>query len=117
MAMSNTRISFQDIEALAHKGESDTVEFKKTTGELNSAGKTLCGLLNHNGGHVLIGVTDSKRIVGQEECLNKAEENSKNKIEYAFADKGYKGKEHHPEDIKVFISGKKKIYLIHLKNY
>lgn len=43
------------------------------------------------------------------ECLNKAEENSKNKIEYAFADKGYKGKEHHPEDIKIFISGKKNL--------
>lgn len=43
------------------------------------------------------------------ECLNKAEENSKNKIEYAFADKGYRGKEHYPEDIKVFISGKKKL--------
>ena len=43
------------------------------------------------------------------ECLNKAEENSKNKIEYAFADKGYRGKEHHPEDIKVFISGKKNL--------
>jgi IS5 family transposase len=43
------------------------------------------------------------------ECLNKAEENSKNKIEYAFADKGYKGNEHHPEDIKIFISGKKNL--------
>lgn len=43
------------------------------------------------------------------ECLSKAEENSKNKIEYAFADKGYKGKEHHPEDIKIFISGKKNL--------
>jgi len=43
------------------------------------------------------------------ECLYKAEENSKNKIEYAFADKGYRGKAHHPEDIKVFISGKKRL--------
>ena len=43
------------------------------------------------------------------ECLSKAEENSKNKIEYAFADKGYRGKEHHPENIKVFISGKKNL--------
>ena len=44
-------------------------------------------------------------------CLNKAEINAKNKIEYAFADKGYKGEEHHPKDIKIFISGKKNLSL------
>lgn len=43
------------------------------------------------------------------ECLNKAEENSNVKIENAFADKGYRGKEHHPENIKVFISGRKNL--------
>jgi IS5 family transposase len=43
------------------------------------------------------------------ECLNRASENSKNKIEYAFADKGYRGKAHHPEDVKIFISGKKNL--------
>jgi len=43
------------------------------------------------------------------ECLTKAEENAKSKIEYAFADKGYRGKDHHPEDVKVFISGKKRL--------
>lgn len=43
------------------------------------------------------------------ECLNKAEENSHSKIESAFADKSYRGKEHHPADIKIFISGKKNL--------
>ena len=43
------------------------------------------------------------------ECLKKAESNSQNKIDFAFADKGYKGKKHHPDDVKVFISGKKNL--------
>jgi len=45
------------------------------------------------------------------ECLNKAEENSQTKIECAFADKSYRGKEHHPDDVKIFISGKKNLPL------
>lgn len=45
------------------------------------------------------------------ECLNKAEENAQTKIECAFADKSYRGKEHHPDDVKIFISGKKNLPL------
>ena len=45
------------------------------------------------------------------ECLNKAEENSQTKIENAFADKSYRGKEHHPDNVKIFISGKKNLPL------
>ena len=43
------------------------------------------------------------------ECLHKAEEHSKGKIEQVFADKGYRGKEHHPDNVKVYISGKKNL--------
>lgn len=43
------------------------------------------------------------------ECLSKAEEHSKIKIESAFADKSYRGKEHHPDDMNVYISGKKNL--------
>jgi IS5 family transposase len=43
------------------------------------------------------------------ECLNKAEHNSGVKIEAAFADKSYRGAIHHPEDVKVFISGQKNL--------
>ncbi len=46
-------------------GESDTLEFKKTTAEKEAAMKTLCGLLNGNGGRVLIGVTEAGKIQGQ----------------------------------------------------
>jgi len=47
-------------------GESDTLEFKKSTAELRRAGETLCGFLNGNGGRVLIGVTPNSKPVGQD---------------------------------------------------
>jgi ATP-dependent DNA helicase RecG len=64
--MTKKKFNFQDIEALVYQGESDALEFKKSTAELHSVGKTLCGLLNRNGGNVLIGVTDNKHIIGQD---------------------------------------------------
>ncbi len=38
-----------EIRTLADAGESETVEFKKTTGERNEAAKTICAMLNHRG--------------------------------------------------------------------
>jgi IS5 family transposase len=43
------------------------------------------------------------------ECLHKAAVHSDAKIEQAFADKAYRGKEHHPDDIKIYISGRKNL--------
>lgn len=53
------------IQALITKGESETLEFKKSTGQLSPAGQTLCAFLNADGGTVLIGVSDDGTIVGQ----------------------------------------------------
>jgi len=64
--MTKKKLNFQDIETLVYRGESDTLEYKKSTSELHSVGKTLCGLLNRHGGNVLMGVTDNKHIVGQD---------------------------------------------------
>ncbi len=55
-----------EIESLVAGGESDTLEFKKTTGELEGATRTLCGFLNGRGGRVIIGVTPGGRIQGQD---------------------------------------------------
>ncbi len=58
-----------DLEAvrrLVAEGESERLEFKKTTGELRSAMTSLCALLNGSGGKVLFGVTDSGTILGQD---------------------------------------------------
>jgi len=46
-------------------GESETLEFKRSTAELKSATQTLSAFLNHRGGVLLFGVHDDGRIVGQ----------------------------------------------------
>ena len=53
-----------ELQQLVAAGESERLEFKKTTGELHAGMETLCALLNGSGGNVLFGVTNSGRIVG-----------------------------------------------------
>ena len=47
-------------------GESETLEFKSTTGTRREAAKTVCATLNHQGGQVLFGVTPEGRVIGQQ---------------------------------------------------
>lgn len=54
------------ISELAAIGESETLEFKRTTGQRTDAAKTVCAMLNHRGGHVLFGVTPEGVVVGQQ---------------------------------------------------
>ena len=56
----------EEIAKLAAAGESETLEFKSTTGTLGKAIATVCAMLNHRGGHVLFGVTPSGEVVGQQ---------------------------------------------------
>lgn len=55
-----------DINRLMADAETDSVEFKETTGQLERGMETLCAFLNGNGGTVLFGITDKKIIIGQE---------------------------------------------------
>ncbi|MYC32010.1 MAG: AAA family ATPase [Chloroflexi bacterium] len=55
-----------ELANLVAQGESETLEFKKTTGERVEAAKTACAMLNHRGGVVLIGVADDGTVTGQE---------------------------------------------------
>src|SRR6516162_132422 len=54
-----------DIRALASSGESDTLEFKRSTGQLSRAGETLCAFLNGRGGQVIFGIAPDFQIAGQ----------------------------------------------------
>jgi ATP-dependent DNA helicase RecG len=58
-------MTFAEIEDLVRQGESETLEFKKSTGQLSRAAETLCAFLNSCGGRVLIGVMPAGKIVGQ----------------------------------------------------
>lgn len=59
------KMDIRELKKFVSAGESETVEFKKSTGQLRRACETLCGMLNDKGGRVFIGVTSEGRIVGQ----------------------------------------------------
>ncbi len=54
------------IAVLAAQGESETLEFKETTGQLRQAAQAVCAMLNHRGGQVLFGVRPDGSVAGQE---------------------------------------------------
>ncbi len=54
-----------NLSELVKRGESEEVEFKKSTAQLDRALKSVCGFLNHKGGKVYFGITKGI-IVGQE---------------------------------------------------
>ncbi|HEY0150869.1 MAG TPA: ATP-binding protein [Longimicrobium sp.] len=55
-----------ELAAIVRSGESDKVEFKKTTGQRSDGAKTVCAMLNGQGGFVLFGVTDAGEVSGQQ---------------------------------------------------
>ncbi|HEX8245055.1 MAG TPA: ATP-binding protein [Longimicrobium sp.] len=55
-----------ELSALVSGGESNQVEFKRSTGQRTEAAKTVCGMLNTRGGFVLFGVDDGGNVRGQE---------------------------------------------------
>lgn len=59
------KMTESDVRALALAGESETVEFKRTTGQLSCAAEALCAFLNAHGGQVLFGVGPDSQIAGQ----------------------------------------------------
>lgn len=59
-------MDYSQLQSLVAQGESETLEFKKTTGERREAMHALCGMLNHRGGRVLFGVAPQGTIVGQQ---------------------------------------------------
>ncbi|MFH1532402.1 MAG: Fic family protein [Pseudomonadota bacterium] len=58
-------MNLDDIKRLATAGESETVEFKRSTAELPRAAETLCACLSGQGGQVLIGVWDLMEHAGR----------------------------------------------------
>jgi ATP-dependent DNA helicase RecG len=59
-------MNLDQIKKLIAHGESATLEFKKSTAQLRPTFETICAFLNGDGGTILIGVTDSGRVIGQE---------------------------------------------------
>lgn len=59
-------MTLDEISALVQTGESETLEFKSTTGTRREAARTICAMLNQDGGQVLFGVTPEGNVVGQQ---------------------------------------------------
>ena len=63
-----------EVTALASTGDSEVLEFKATTRTRREAAATVCSLLNQRGEHVLFGVAQDGRIVGQQVSERTVEE-------------------------------------------
>jgi len=59
-----------DLRALIAQGESETLEFKRTVGEIKQAIQTVAALANTRGGRVIIGVNNDGRIIGVDPSQN-----------------------------------------------
>lgn len=60
-------MNLSQLKTLVKKGESETLEFKNSTGGLKEAMQTVCAFLNSDhGGVIIFGVDDKGRILGQE---------------------------------------------------
>ena len=67
-------MNLKELKAIVAKGESDRVEFKRSTGQRTEAVKAVCAMLNGLGGFVLFGVSDKGEIVGQQVTAHTLEE-------------------------------------------
>lgn len=56
----------QELQQRIATGESETLEFKKSTSLLKEAVRTLCAFANHHGGYVVFGIDDRGRALGQQ---------------------------------------------------
>lgn len=68
------KFTLTSIKKLISQGESETLEFKKSTTQSKPAFETLCAFLNNAGGTVVIGVSSSGNIVGQNVTDNTKQE-------------------------------------------
>lgn len=60
-------MQIKNLNALVKHGESETLEFKNSTGSITSGMQTVCAFLNSDhGGTIIFGVKDNGHIVGQE---------------------------------------------------
>src|SRR5687767_12865548 len=67
-------MNIPELTDLVQGGETEGVEFKKTTGQRTEGMRTVCGMLNGAGGFVLFGVSASGKIAGQAVTTHTLEE-------------------------------------------
>jgi ATP-dependent DNA helicase RecG len=58
-------MKIEELKSLVEQGESETLEFKESSGLKDKVFQTLCAFLNHRGGIVLIGIRRDSVVIGQ----------------------------------------------------
>jgi ATP-dependent DNA helicase RecG len=56
----------RELQDLISDGESERIEFKRSTGQRTEAARTVCAMLNGLGGFVLFGVNNNGELIGQQ---------------------------------------------------
>ena len=56
----------RELQDLISDGESERIEFKRSTGQRTEAARTVCAMLNGLGGFVLFGVSNKGELIGQQ---------------------------------------------------
>jgi ATP-dependent DNA helicase RecG len=59
-------VNLRELQTIVSGGESEKVEFKRSTGQRTDACKAVCALANGVGGFVFFGITDKGEIIGQQ---------------------------------------------------
>lgn len=59
-------LSVKELSALLAEGEGESIEFKRSTGEMKEAMQTLCAFLNGNGGTLIFGIRPDGTAEGQD---------------------------------------------------
>ena len=59
-------MTLDELLALVRDGETELLEFKRSTGERREGISSLCAMLNHRGGKVVFGVAPDGKVVGQQ---------------------------------------------------
>ena len=59
-------MNLKNLQELIKHGESERLEFKRTTGQRTEAMKTVCAMLNGHGGFMVFGVTDKGEMKGHQ---------------------------------------------------
>jgi len=89
-----------EIREYISRGESEILEFKKSTGEWKEIIKTISAFSNTKGGYILIGISDNDKVIGIqvgkrsiEDLTNKIKENTDPKIFPKISAKNIENKE------------------------
>ena len=67
-------MEWQHIRSRIERGEDRRTEFKRGLGDLSAVGKAMCAFANSEGGIIIVGVADTREIVGVKEDPERVQE-------------------------------------------